>query len=150
MDVLTSETCWALNNEIKKHVTSSWSLFIQLASVCPHRKNADPTGWIMMKFDIWVLFENLSIKLKFNCNQTRITGTLLKYLCTFMLSHWILLTMKNFGDKMRMWWNRLCVPPHSGHQKAASSVHYTNCKHSLALLRMGEIITQNIWDDWNC
>jgi len=31
MDVLTSETCWALNNEIIKQVTSSWSLFIQLA-----------------------------------------------------------------------------------------------------------------------
>ena len=30
MDVLTSETCWALNNEIKKQVTSSWSHFIQL------------------------------------------------------------------------------------------------------------------------
>jgi hypothetical protein len=29
MDVLTSETCRALNNEIKKQVTSSWSLFIQ-------------------------------------------------------------------------------------------------------------------------
>ena len=27
MDVLTSETCWALNNEIIKQVTSSWSLF---------------------------------------------------------------------------------------------------------------------------
>jgi len=32
MDVLTSETCWALNNEIIKQVTSSWSLFIQLWS----------------------------------------------------------------------------------------------------------------------
>jgi len=30
MDVLTSETCRALNNEIIKQVTSSWSLFIQL------------------------------------------------------------------------------------------------------------------------
>jgi hypothetical protein len=30
MDVLTSETCQALNNEIKKQVTSSWSLCIQL------------------------------------------------------------------------------------------------------------------------
>ena len=42
MDVLTSETCWALNNEIKKQVISSWSLFIQLfflelASVLPLR-----------------------------------------------------------------------------------------------------------------
>jgi len=30
MDVLTSETCWAVNNEIRKQVTSSLSLFIQL------------------------------------------------------------------------------------------------------------------------
>ena len=30
MDELTSETCWALNNEIIKQVTSSWSLFIRL------------------------------------------------------------------------------------------------------------------------
>ena len=29
MDVLTSETCWALNNETTKQVTSSWPLFIQ-------------------------------------------------------------------------------------------------------------------------
>jgi len=31
MDVLTSETCCAVNNEIIKQVTSSWSLFIQLS-----------------------------------------------------------------------------------------------------------------------
>ena len=30
MDVLTSETCWAVNNEIIKQVTSSWSILIQL------------------------------------------------------------------------------------------------------------------------
>jgi len=30
MDVLTFETCWALNSEIINQVTSSWSLFIQL------------------------------------------------------------------------------------------------------------------------
>ena len=30
MDELTSETCLALNNEIKKQVTTSWSLFIQM------------------------------------------------------------------------------------------------------------------------
>jgi len=34
MDVLTSETCWALNNEIIKQVTPSWSLFIQLSRWC--------------------------------------------------------------------------------------------------------------------
>jgi hypothetical protein len=30
MDVLTFETCWAVNSEIIKRVTSSWSIFIQL------------------------------------------------------------------------------------------------------------------------
>jgi hypothetical protein len=35
MDVLTSETCWALNNEIIKQVTSSWSIFIQLRDEVP-------------------------------------------------------------------------------------------------------------------
>ena len=28
MDVLTFETCWAVNSEIIKQVTSSWSIFI--------------------------------------------------------------------------------------------------------------------------
>jgi len=31
MDLLTSEICWALNNEIIKQVTSSWSLYIELS-----------------------------------------------------------------------------------------------------------------------
>jgi len=36
-------------------------------------------------------------------------------------------------------------PPHSCHQQAASPVQYTtSCKHSLVLLRMGEIIARNI------
>jgi hypothetical protein len=30
MDVLQFETCWAVNSEIIKQVTSSWSIFIQL------------------------------------------------------------------------------------------------------------------------
>ena len=35
--------------------------------------------------------------------------------------------------------------PHPGHQQAASSVLYTkSCKHSLVLLRMGEIIARNM------
>jgi len=33
MDVLTSETCSALNKEIIKQVTSSWSLFTQHTSM---------------------------------------------------------------------------------------------------------------------
>jgi len=42
-----------------------------------------------------------------------------------------------------MRWN--CVPPHPGYRPAASSVHYTtSCKHSLVLLRIGEIIARNM------
>jgi len=37
MDVLTFETCLALNNEIKQ-VTSSWSIFIQLSRSNKHKK----------------------------------------------------------------------------------------------------------------
>jgi len=46
MDVLTSETCWALNNETKKQVTSSWSLFIQ-------------QSWIF-GFSRWGLFDQVN------------------------------------------------------------------------------------------
>ena len=34
MDVPTFETCWAVNSEIIKQVTSSWSIFIQLSRWC--------------------------------------------------------------------------------------------------------------------
>ena len=34
MDVLTFETCWAVNSEIIEQVTSSWSIFIQLSRWC--------------------------------------------------------------------------------------------------------------------
>ena len=48
MDVLTSEACWAVNNEIIKQVTSSWSLFIHLSGryVALQRKvtNDDNSG----------------------------------------------------------------------------------------------------------
>jgi len=37
------------------------------------------------------------------------------------------------------------VPPHPEHQQASSSVLYTtSCKHSLMLLRVGEIIARNM------
>jgi hypothetical protein len=38
--------------------------------------NSTHTGRIVMKFSIWVFFENLSSKLQFNYNLTRITGSL--------------------------------------------------------------------------
>jgi len=39
MDVLTSETCCALNNEIKKQVTSSWFFLIQPSEIMSFKKN---------------------------------------------------------------------------------------------------------------
>jgi len=56
MGVLTSETCWALNNGIKKQVTSSWSLFIQLLT----RFFTLPYKWHNFKKKL------LNIKLCFN------------------------------------------------------------------------------------
>jgi hypothetical protein len=38
--------------------------------------NSAPTGQILIKFDIWTSFENLSRKLKFYWNLSGITGTL--------------------------------------------------------------------------
>ena len=47
-------------------------------------------------------------------------------------------------------WGGSAVPPHPGHQQAALSVHYTtSCKHSIVLLRMGEIIARNMLTDCN-
>jgi len=44
------------------------------------------TGRILIKFDIWVLFENLSRKFKLYSNLAIITGTLHEYQYTFLLS----------------------------------------------------------------
>jgi hypothetical protein len=38
--------------------------------------NPVPTGWIFMKYDIGVLFQNLSVKFNFHQNLTRLTGNL--------------------------------------------------------------------------
>ena len=43
MDVLTFETCWAVNSEIVKQVTSSWSIIIQpplLFFICSSNRNS--------------------------------------------------------------------------------------------------------------
>ena len=63
--------------------------------------NSAPTGWIFVKYDIWVLFfENLSRKLKFHYNLTTITGTLHEYRYTFLIiSRSVLLRLRNVSDK---------------------------------------------------
>jgi hypothetical protein len=77
-----------------------------LASSClPVRlsawNNSVPTGRIFMKFDIWGLHKNLSRKLNFDLNLTRITSTSHENLCTFMIiSRWILLEWAMFQTKV--------------------------------------------------
>ena len=44
MDVLTFETCWEINSEIIKQVTSSWSVFIQLSH-----------EWSILWYLVWIL-----------------------------------------------------------------------------------------------
>ena len=59
--------------------------------------NSAPTGWIFMKSDIWVFFENLSRKFMFHFKKWVLY---VKTCCTFMIiSHWILLRMRNILDK---------------------------------------------------
>jgi len=62
--------------------------------------NSAPTWQIITKFDIWVFFENLSLKFRFDLNLTIRTGNLHEDLCIFMiLSHQTLLRMRNVSGK---------------------------------------------------
>ena len=51
--------------------------------------NSVPTGWMLMKFDIWGFVENLSRKFQFFYSEARITSTLREALCTTIISCWI-------------------------------------------------------------
>jgi hypothetical protein len=70
-------------------------------SVCPSAwNNAAPTGRVLMKFDIWGFFENLSRKFKFHENRKRIKGTLHEDRYSFfIISRKFLLRMINVADK---------------------------------------------------
>ena len=61
--------------------------------------NSAVSGRILMKFGIWVFFENMSTKFKVGCNTTRIAGAAHVDLHTLMIaSHWTLLRMRNVAD----------------------------------------------------
>ena len=73
-------------------------LFLSCLSVRPaSRKNSAPTKRIIIKFDDWRFFENVSRKFQFDSNLTRITGILLEDLRVFMKCCWILGT-RNVSD----------------------------------------------------
>jgi hypothetical protein len=62
--------------------------------------NSTLNGWILMEFDIWAFFENLSRKLKFHLNLMRITGNIHKvHNIFFIISRSVLLIMRNISNK---------------------------------------------------
>jgi len=60
--------------------------------------NSAPTGWIFIKFDIWVFFENLSRIFQFHQHLIRITGTFDENQYTFMICRSVLLKMRHPSD----------------------------------------------------
>ena len=64
-----------------KIVKSNYWLSLVCLSVCVCTEQLGSTGWIFIKFDIWVFCENLCRKFKFNENWTRVL-----YMKTFVHS----------------------------------------------------------------
>ena len=94
--------------------------------MCQHQ-----TNWVFLIVtrDIPLCLKNIS-KLKTPSNTN--TKTVSYHLLHFDVDYW----WPGWGGT---------VPPHPGHQQAASSVLYTtSCKHSLVLLRMDEINARNM------
>jgi hypothetical protein len=53
MDVLTFETCWAVNSEIIKQVPSSWSIFIQLCIFEPYNDQSS-ASYQICKLNVYI------------------------------------------------------------------------------------------------
>ena len=72
-----------------------------IRSVCLSARNTlVPSGWIFMKFHIWLFFETLSRNFKIHFNLTK-TGTLHEDQCTFfIISRTVFLRMKNVSDNI--------------------------------------------------
>ena len=99
--------CWTPayeQNSWVRHCTLVHSSInsVVLRQVHSLAKSEFSTGWIFMKFDIWVFFENLSQKKNssfFKIWQEK-KGTLHEKVRTFMIkSRWIHIVMKNVSDK---------------------------------------------------
>ena len=89
---------------VRKIAKSKYITFVML-SVCPHG-----TTLLTMEGISWnLIFENFSKicrrKFKFHQNRTKITDTSHEDLCTFLISGWILLRMRNvsyrFAEKIK-------------------------------------------------
>ena len=90
----------ASSQNCKKRLLASSHLSVRPSVRPPAWNNSAPTKRIFIKFDIWIFFENLSPKFKFQYNRTIITGTLHDDQCTFLIiSRSFLLRTKNVSDR---------------------------------------------------
>ena len=64
MDVLTFETCWAVNGEIIKRVTSRWSIFIQIMCYLVPTRHTPP--FFCSTTHIFVLNQHRNLKITSN------------------------------------------------------------------------------------
>jgi len=84
VDVLTSETCWALNNEIIKQVTSSWSLFIQQITRILFKRVLGLKSAVLVFFFIFFSNKNISSLSHLTC--IKVCFSLSRYTrCQFFL-----------------------------------------------------------------
>jgi hypothetical protein len=92
------DTLWA---RIDLYIHTSMHVYTRMSVRLSARNSLALAELIVMKFDIWNFFHNLSRKFKFDYNLTRITGTSLEDVCTFMIvSPQICLTMRSVSDKV--------------------------------------------------
>jgi len=99
----------------KLRKATSFVMFV-LPSVCLSTwKDSTSTKFILVKFDIWGFFQNLSRKSRFSSNLTRTTGTLHEDQCKFMtVSRRMLFGMINVPDVVEKIKTRiLCSVPFS-------------------------------------
>ena len=71
MDVLTFETCWAVNSETIKQVTSSWSIFIQL-SVALYLSHNEFRREINLTWESYVNYLNIPQAVSHTCASANI------------------------------------------------------------------------------
>jgi hypothetical protein len=102
--------CVTFFRHVHKIVKSNYWLHHACLSVRPPSawNSLAPTGQIFMKFDLLVFFENLSRKVKFHYNLTRITGVWQEEQYTFLIIFcWFLLRMRNVSDIFHLYYQRL-------------------------------------------
>jgi len=82
MDVLTFETCLAVNSEIIKQVTSSWSIFIQLLI----QKSLHSFGLCCVFISRYTVQKNLKVATAQQAMQIQLTNNALSH--PPYCSHW--------------------------------------------------------------